>query len=237
MSNFEVEEPIINTPFDKPTHFWYIREGSSPEKREGRRPSVVYPPSDTNTQWELGSDILSPSREFAPGYEMLLVNTIRERLKAWREQNYPGITRTTRELIEWWRREGRKWRLFYAPLEAVETLIFLREARPDLRQGINVPLDQPSEKQLSEGAKRSPVSAGLLRIKKEECDKEGNLVKVHVEVTRYLESDGAWTQRVIGREIGGKENILVMNDEAHHAYRIKREVEDASETAGAWDDC
>jgi len=373
MSNFEVSEPIINTPFDKPTHFWYIREGVSPEKREGRRPSVVYPPSDTNVAWQLGSDILRSSTEFSPGYEMLLVNTIRDRLDTWREQNYPGISRTTRELIEWWKRDGRKFRLFFAQLEAVETVIFLREARSDLLQGINVPFDQPSDKQLAEGAKafvryackmatgsgkttvmgmiaawsilnkvgdrsnksfsdivlvmcptvtiryrlaeldpekgeaslyrtrdlvpphlmptltqgkvliknwhdfevkeiqslhdgskvvragveqnlietihigdktttarqkryltpkdyRQQVGAGLLRVKKEECDHEGNLVKVQVEVSRFLESDAAWTQRVIGRDIGGKENILVLNDEAHHAYRIRREVEDASET-------
>ncbi|MBN1128177.1 MAG: hypothetical protein JXA71_04290 [Chitinispirillaceae bacterium] len=52
MSSFEVSESIINTPFDKPTHFWYIREGFPPEKREGRRPSVVYLPSDTNVEWQ-----------------------------------------------------------------------------------------------------------------------------------------------------------------------------------------
>ena len=28
--------------------------------------------------------------------------------------------------------------------------------------------------------------------------------------------------RVLGREVGGKQNILVFNDEAHHAYRIRR---------------
>jgi type III restriction enzyme len=32
--------------------------------------------------------------------------------------------------------------------------------------------------------------------------------------------------RVRGREVGGKQNILVMNDEAHHAYRIRREEPD-----------
>ena len=28
--------------------------------------------------------------------------------------------------------------------------------------------------------------------------------------------------RVIGKEVGGKQNILVFNDEAHHAYRIRQ---------------
>src|SRR5438093_105741 len=33
----------------------------------------------------------------------------------------------------------------------------------------------------------------------------------------------------MGREVGGKQNILVMNDEAHHAYRIRRDEPDEEE--------
>ena len=35
--------------------------------------------------------------------------------------------------------------------------------------------------------------------------------------------------RVLGREVGGKQNILVMNDESHHAYRIQRDDPDIDE--------
>ena len=35
--------------------------------------------------------------------------------------------------------------LFFAQIEAAETVIFLKEARPDFLQGINVPRDEPSE--------------------------------------------------------------------------------------------
>ena len=42
-------------------------------------------------------------------------------------------------------------------------------------------------------------------------------------VQRGRESDTALVARVLGREIGGKGNILVLNDEAHHAYRIRRD--------------
>ena len=52
-----------------------------------------------------------------------------------------------------------------------------------------------------------------------------------MESVRYVESDTALVNRVLGREVGGKQNILVMNDEAHHAYRIRREEPD--EDAGA----
>ena len=49
--------------------------------------------------------------------------------------------------------------------------------------------------------------------------------------TRYVESDTALVQRVLGREVGGKQNILVLNDEAHHAYRIRSEGVDAEDEA------
>jgi len=77
------------------------------------------------------------------------VNLIRERLAEWRK-GYPGVTRTTLDLMNYWRRDGREHRLFFAQLEAAETVIFLVEARADLRQGISVPLDEPSEAQQRE---------------------------------------------------------------------------------------
>ena len=68
----------------------------------------------------------------------------------WRAAGYPGVTRTTLELLHYWRRDGRQQRLFFAQLEAAETIIFLTEARRDLRQGIDVPLDEPSDEQKAE---------------------------------------------------------------------------------------
>src|SRR5208337_4685240 len=50
------------------------------------------------------------------------------------------------------------------------------------------------------------------------------LKKVLVQSEKRVESDTALVNRIIGREVGGKQNILVMNDEAHHAYRLKREA-------------
>jgi type III restriction enzyme len=73
------------------------------------------------------------------------------------------------------------------------------------------------------------VAAGLLDVIEEIHDKAGNLVKVRVQSTRYVESDTALVERVLGREVGGKRNILVLNDEAHHAYRVRREEPDEGE--------
>jgi type III restriction enzyme len=59
-----------------------------------------------------------------------------------------------------------------------------------------------------------------LRIIDDKTDNNGRRT-VTVEGTAYVESDTALVNRVF-KEVGGKQNILVLNDEAHHAYRIRR---------------
>lgn len=367
--NYEVPEPILNSPFEEPREHWYIREGETPERRPGRRPAGYFyrdPRAPTGD---------SEHEARGEWQELALVNQIRARIKSWREQGWPGVTGTTLELLSYWQREGRQQRLFFAQLEAAETAIFLTEARADFRQGIEIPLDEPSDDRKTEGysafrryackmatgsgkttvmgmlaawsilnkindrsdarfsdvvlvvcpnvtirsrlgeldpengaaslyrtrdlvpphlmpdmtkgrvlvtnwhvfepqtiqtggvsAKVSKagvpvrtkelirigektttargyryltldefnrqVSTGMLTVLEETRDKQGNLEKVWVESFRYVESDTALLNRVLGREIGGKQNILVFNDEAHHAYRIRkleRDEEDEEE--------
>lgn len=43
---------------------------------------------------------------------------------------------------------------------------------------------------------------------------------IDVASIQYVKSDQAVIQRVPGRDFLGKSKILVMNDKAHHAYRI-----------------
>jgi len=377
MNSFEVPEPILNAPFEEPAYHWYIREGEEPQKRSGRRPAIVYPPrderKDKHVDWSLTDGTLRPSADYSPGYEMVLVNLLRERVAAWRKEVDAGggnVTRTTLQLLQWWRRQGRQRPLFFAQVEAAETVIFLKEARPDFLQGINVPRDEPGEegysgfmryackmatgsgkttvmgmlaawsilnkvhdrgdarfsdvvlvvcpnvtirsrlaeldpkngeasiyvtrdlvppnlrKDLSKGTvlvmnwhvldphevqtggERARVNkagreetrtvtirigaktttargsryltlddfnrqlaVGLLNVipGSEEQDKQGNLIKVLVKSVRHVESDTALINRLLGRDIGKKKNILVMNDEAHHAYRIRRQEPDEEE--------
>ena len=74
------------------------------------------------------------------------------------------------------------------------------------------------------------AAAGLVTVLGEHRDRQGHLKSVSVESFRYVESDTRLIERVLGREIGGKRNLLVMNDEAHHAYRIRRTEPDEGET-------
>lgn len=148
--SYEVSEPILNRPFEKPGEYWYIQEGEEPQRRGGRRPPVVFAPRDQKEEW-VETPLLRRSKEYPAGYELALVSLIRERLEAWRAAGYPGVTRTTLELLQWWRRDGREKRLFYAQLEAAQTIIFLTEARADFLQGIAIPRDEPSDDRKEEG--------------------------------------------------------------------------------------
>ncbi len=77
---------------------------------------------------------------------------------------------------------------------------------------------------------------GQIKIIEEKKDKQGNLKQVKVETTRYLESDAGWIKRILTQEIGNKNNILVFNDEAHHAYRISpNETEDDDDELADYD--
>jgi type III restriction enzyme len=62
-------------------------------------------------------------------------------------------------------------------------------------------------------------AAGKIRVTDRSHEAEG---KIEIESEEYIESDAAVVNRVIGKEVGGKQNILVFNDEAHHAYRIRQ---------------
>jgi type III restriction enzyme len=370
MFDFQVETPILNSPFIEPQRYWHIEEGTPPRIQGGRRRAVYFyrPPNYDVSREGLEEDV---------GYEieLLLVSRIRGRLKEWRAAGCPGASKTTLELLAYWEREGREKRLFFAQLEAATTIIFLTEARADFLQGIQIPLDEPSEKQKAEGARafqrlackmatgsgkttvmgmlaawsilnkqmsrsdrrysdtvlavcpnvtirsrlaeldpalgeaslyrsrdlvpphlmgplsqgrvlvlnwhvfalqdanrvgdtparvvragrevtvletirigeksttargtrylslddfRRQVAAGLLEVVREETDESGALVKAQVASTRHVESDAAWTERVLGTKAGRKQNILVLNDEAHHAYRIRSEEPDEFEEA------
>lgn len=157
MASYEGAEPIQNKPFEKPGRYWYIQEGEEPELRTGRRPPVVFPPRDQKVEWTQ-TPLLRRSKEYPAGYELALVSLIRERLEAWRAQGFPGVTRTRLELLAYWTGEGWEKRLFYAQLEAAETVIFLSEARADFLQGIAVPRDEASDDRKAEGY------TGLLRL-------------------------------------------------------------------------
>jgi type III restriction enzyme len=142
----EVQQPIINSPYREPSCHYEITPGELAKLVEGRRSAMYYyRPPERQTGKYMADD---------PGTAIPLdmVNEIRSRLSEWTKSGYPGVTRTTEELLKYWHkpeREGSR-KLFFCQLEAAETIIFLKEARQDVLQGLNIPLDDPGE----EGRKR-----------------------------------------------------------------------------------
>lgn len=369
----EVSKPILVSPYDEPDKHWHIQQGETPRQKEGRRTSFVFRPRNQAHEWDLSDGTLARMPEFENAYEMVLVNRLREAVGRWRDEGYPGVTRTTRELLDLWRRKDREQRLFFAQLEATETIIFLREARSDFRQGIEVPRDEPqnrnepgqspswtryaskmatgsgkttvmamlaawsilnkvtnrsdgrfsdavlvicpnitirdrlreidpsagdaslyrtrdlvpahmmpllargrvfvtnwhvfepqemgrvgdtssrvvrkgvieerdetihiAEKNTTARGKRyltlaefeKQAAAQILFVKSENRDNSGGLISANVYFRRYIESDTALIERVLGRDLGKKQNLLVLNDEAHHAYRIHPDAEESDD--------
>ena len=61
----------------------------------------------------------------------------------------------------------------------------------------------------------------LITVKSRKTDKEGNLQSAEIEEEKYIETDAAVVRRVLQKDLGSRSNILVFNDEAHHAYRLQ----------------
>ncbi len=98
-TNFEVSTPILNGPFDPPQEHWHIEPDRPAVRMPGRRKAgYFYRPPIAPTREE-GSTDAGEWRELA------LVNLIRDRMAKWQEDGRPGLTRTSAELIAYWRRE------------------------------------------------------------------------------------------------------------------------------------
>jgi hypothetical protein len=59
--------------------------------------------------------------------ELIMVNQLREDVARWRDSGWEGATPLTKELLRYWSSPDRPRRLFFCQLEAVETVIYLRE--------------------------------------------------------------------------------------------------------------
>jgi type III restriction enzyme len=123
-----IENPVLNSPFEEPTrHFEFDEDGITDRIAESRRPSSFFipiPPPKRRTKKQTAAQQSWTSDRVETNE---LVNNIRDRVGAWRQAGYPGITATTRELLDYWSNPDRERRLFFCQLEAAETAIYLTE--------------------------------------------------------------------------------------------------------------
>ena len=134
MEQSSIDRLIINKLYDEPQKYWrYDRERRTFSRKQGRRPAGYLKASGNSRAFD------------APGtfFEIPLVNQIRQRVKAWREAEYPGVTAITKRLLEYWTdsEEFENRRFFFCQLEAAETLIWLTEAAESEKVGLDIPGD------------------------------------------------------------------------------------------------
>ena len=118
-----ISEPVLNRPHEEPTRYWQLAEDntSTGESIDGRRLSqaLVIVPKARGTQLRIATTSAEQNE---------LVNLIRDAVAGWRKAHYPGATTATKQLLWHWRSEVNDPRLFFAQVEAAETLIWLTEA-------------------------------------------------------------------------------------------------------------
>ena len=76
MTDFEVAEPILNSPYVEPAAHWNIEEGQSPVKRPGRRPAGYFyrdPRAALDGDEHAAGLSARPPRELGPGLELRAV--------------------------------------------------------------------------------------------------------------------------------------------------------------------
>ncbi len=276
-SDGRIDKLTINSPYVEPEQHWNFNPAERKyELISGRRPAGYQASEGTFKA-------------------LALATRIRPRVKQWRENGYPGITGVTKRLLDHWNdREGFENRqLFFAQMEAAETLIWLREAPDTDKVGVHIPSDGSDFtricSKMATGSGKTVVMAMLVawhvlnkvsyrndprfsknvlviapgltvrsRLKVLEPQGHDNyyeefrivppelrdrLRQGRVEIRNWHAlqwanakaiskrkgvdkrgplSDKAWTRSVLG-DIAGVRNLLVINDEAHHAWRIQPE--------------
>ena len=118
-----IAQPVLNRPHAEPSRHWQLAEDntSTGVAVQGRRPSQSLTIVPKVRDPQLRMDMVPPQQNE-------LVNRIRAMVKRWRDDKYPGATAATRQLLLHWRSEANEPRLFFAQVEAAETLIWLTEA-------------------------------------------------------------------------------------------------------------
>ncbi len=124
-----IENPVINSAFEEPArHFKFTDDGITDEIVEQRRISGYFLPIPAARKKSAGQLSFQTDWTQDRFEESKDINRIRERVNLWRRGGYPGVARTTAELLRYWTRGERERRLFFCQIEAAETAIYLAEA-------------------------------------------------------------------------------------------------------------
>ena len=119
-------QPVLTRPYSEPKRHWKtVADETRNEIVNRRRPSDEPLP--------MGQNIPAVQRDLGLGADQAdggAIEKLRDEVRRWRDEGWPGTSNATRELLEYWSREpgeGPVFSLFYAQREAIETVVFLTE--------------------------------------------------------------------------------------------------------------
>lgn len=140
------DHPILNSPYDRPNRHWELDESNQPTGKvlkQRRQADFITPipkpkkrrQSDEGVQQTLSLFETEGISHDSQGYSLsVFINSIREKVNAWRSQQNPAdwkVTPTTEKLLKHWRHYSFQGiRPFFCQVEAVETAIWLAEVAP-----------------------------------------------------------------------------------------------------------
>ena len=126
-----LSDPVLNSAYEEPTrHFEMGPQGPTGVIAESRRPSEFFipipkPKKGRGKQAQLAFDFDALSDERVERNDK--IDQLRDALRDWRRQDYPGATAISRKLLMHWSAPSREDRILFAQREAAETAIYLAE--------------------------------------------------------------------------------------------------------------
>jgi len=148
-----VEQPILCSPYYEPHQHWIYDRSGIPRKTPGRRIAQYWYKDERTGSAQLSLEGVTQEQSD----DLPLVNALRDDVKRWRESGWENASETTKKLLRHWRREDRSRRLFFCQLEAVETIIYIREIlAADRRTRWNPKLTLTEYRELAAGRNPRP---------------------------------------------------------------------------------
>ncbi len=145
MSNLFFEQPILNSPYERPARHWELDKHGQPtqkiepQRRQSQFITPIPKPKKRKKSEGVQASFQFPEVEgLASGGQQYdqssLINQLREHLEDWRALPNPNdwqVTPDTARLLQHWRHHKFSGvRPFFCQVEAVETLIWLTEVAP-----------------------------------------------------------------------------------------------------------
>jgi len=130
MRQVVIENPVLNLPFSEPNrHFKFTEDGITDEIIDERRVSSYFVPIAPPKKRKGKDQSTFFDTEWTQDRirENTFINQVRDSVARWRIGGYLGITRTTAQLLDYWKNPERDRKLFFCQIEAIETVIYITE--------------------------------------------------------------------------------------------------------------